>query len=70
MRLITKNRAILLMVFISALLPGQALAESPLLKSNLIEISYVKPEIPAHQQIYAFVKEQLVLENIACMEIL
>ena len=64
MRLITKNRAILLMVIISALLSGQALAEMPLLKTNLIEISYVKPQNPAHQKIYEFVKENRVLERL------
>jgi len=64
MRLITKNRAILLMVFISALLTGQALAETPILKRNLIEISYVKPQVPAHQQIYEFMKKNRVLERL------
>jgi putative metallopeptidase DUF4344 len=64
MRLITKNRALLLMAIISALLSGQALAATPRLKSNLIGISYVKPQNPAHQPIYEFVKEQRVLERL------
>ena len=64
MRLITKNRAILLMVFISALLSVQALAETPLLKSNRIEISYVKPQNPAHQKIFQFINERRVLERL------
>jgi len=64
MRLITNIRAILLMVIIPALLSGQTLAASPLLKSNLIEISYAKPQNPAHQKIYEFVKEHRVLERI------
>jgi len=52
------------MVFISSLLSGKALAEMTLLKTTPIEISYVKPQIPAHQQIYEFMKKNRVLERL------
>lgn len=63
MRSITKIRATVLMVITSVLLSGPAAAEQPQLKSNRVEISYVKPQNPAHQKLYELVKERRVLER-------
>ena len=52
------------MVICFALLSGQAVAGKPLiLKPNRIEISYTKPQNPAHQSIYELLKERRVLER-------
>ena len=64
MRIITKNSAILLIVICSTLLTGQAVAEKRvILKPNRIEISYAKPQNPAHQGTYELLKERRVLER-------
>jgi len=48
----------------AALLSAQAVAKkAPILKPNRIEISYVQPPNPAHQQIYELLKERRVLER-------
>ena len=60
---IMKNVTILLMAIFLALLSVPAGAQTPQLKAHRIDISYVKPKNPAHQQIYAMVKEYRLLEH-------
>ncbi|HBL24869.1 MAG TPA: hypothetical protein DDZ40_12245 [Deltaproteobacteria bacterium] len=64
MRVIMKSYAILLIVICTVLMSGQAVAEKPLiLKPNRVEISYTKPQNPAHQNIFELLKERRVLER-------
>ena len=61
---IASKAAIALIATCAALLSAQALAKKPpVLKPNRIEISYVAPPNPAHQQIYELLKERRVLER-------
>jgi hypothetical protein len=61
---IASKAAIALIAICVALLSAQALAKKPpVLKPNRIEISYVVPPNPAHQQVYELVKERRVLER-------
>jgi len=62
MRTITA-RTLLGVVLSTMLFSSQAFAETPQLRSHRIQISYVKPTNPAHQQLYELVKERRVLER-------
>jgi hypothetical protein len=58
------HTSVYLIVASLALTPVSALAAKPVaLKSNRIQISYVEPKNPAHQEIYEALKEHRVLER-------
>ena len=58
------NKSVYLLVAALALTPPSALAAKPVaLKSNRIQISYVEPQNPAHQEIYETLKERRILER-------
>ena len=60
----SRKVAIALIAVCAALLSTQAFAKkAPVLKPNRIDISYVQPPNPAHQQIYDLLKERRVLER-------
>jgi hypothetical protein len=55
---------LLLCISCALSIPNSALARKAIsLKSNRIEISYVPPKNPAHEEIYRFIKERQVLEK-------
>lgn len=56
-------KILVLLLSAMVLLCGYALAGTPQLKPHRIEISYVKPQNPAHQQLYDLVRERRLLER-------
>jgi len=61
---IVRGAAMALIAVCAALPSAQAVAKkAPILKPNRIDISYVEPRNPAHQQIYELLKERRVLER-------
>lgn len=61
---IANKVAIVLIAVCVALLSTQAVAKkAPVLKPNRVDISYVQPPNPAHQQLYELLKERRVLER-------
>ena len=51
------------LILICSMLPAAGAAAPDSLKTNRIEISYVKPTNPAHQQIYELLQQRRVLER-------
>src|SRR5215813_11949896 len=51
------------LILICSMRPAAGAAAPDSLKTNRIEISYVKPTNPAHQQIYELLQQRRVLER-------